>query len=252
MIAPLALAGCLFALWLLSLRLRDSSIIDLFWGPAFVLLAWLTLVDVDGPAAPRAWLVAGLVSAWGLRLGLYLTWRNHGRGEDPRYVAMRAQRGESWWWKSFFIVFGLQGVLAWVVSWPVRSAVAAPASAWSVLDVAGVGLVVVGVLFESLGDWQLARFKARPENKGRVMDQGLWRFTRHPNYFGDFVTWWGLGCFGLAVGAWWSLVGPVVMSVLLTKVSGKDLLEASLSKRPGYAEYVARTSGFFPWPPRGG
>jgi steroid 5-alpha reductase family enzyme len=154
-IAPLALAGCLVALWLISLKQRDSSLIDLFWGPAFGLIGWLT-----GPSHPRGFLVVGLVTLWGLRLGGYLAWRNLGRGEDKRYTAMREKHGAHWWWRSLFIVFGLQGVLAWVVSWPVRSAVLAPFEAWRASDVVGTALVIIGVAFESIGDWQLARFKA--------------------------------------------------------------------------------------------
>jgi steroid 5-alpha reductase family enzyme len=242
-IAAFALAGCLVALWLVSLRQRDSSLIDLFWGPAFGVIAWLT-----GPSHPRGFLVAGLVTAWGLRLGLYLAWRNLGHGEDKRYTAMRQKHGAHWWWRSLFIVFGLQGVLAWVVSWPVRSALLAPFEGWRPSDAMGTALVLIGVAFESLGDWQLARFKANPANRGRIMDQGLWRYTRHPNYFGDFVVWWGLGVIGWDPLA---LVGPLVMSVLLIRVSGKALLEQGMKDRPGFAEYAARTSGFFPWWPRG-
>lgn len=238
----LVLGVVLFALWGVSLQLKDSSIIDIAWGPAFVLVAWLSL-----SAAPHAFVVASLVSVWGLRLGLYLFWRNHGRGEDKRYVAMRKKHGASWWWKSAFIVFGLQGALVMIVSLPVRAAVSSPMADWGY---AGALLVVIGVAFESVGDWQLARFKANPDNKGKIMTTGLWSWTRHPNYFGDFVTWWGFGVFGLATGAWWTALGPIVMSVLLIRVSGKDLLEQDMMKRPGYAEYARATSGFFPRPPR--
>ncbi len=248
MIAPLALAGCLVALWLLSLKLHDSSLIDLFWGPAFAVVLWPEVLQHGAP--PRALLVAGLVTLWGVRLGAYLAWRNLGHGEDKRYTAMRAKHGAAWWWRSLFIVFGLQGVLVWVVSLPVRAVATAPMSDWGLSDVLGTTLVLTGVLFESLGDLQLARFKADPANKGKIMDRGLWRYTRHPNYFGDFVTWWGFGVFGLATGAWWTLLGPVVMSVLLTKVSGKDLLEQGMRGRPGYDDYLRRTSGFIPLPPK--
>ncbi len=242
MTALFSLAGVLLMLWGLSLWLKDSSIIDIFWGPAFVLVAW------ESASFNRdSLIVCSLVTLWGLRLGLYLYWRNHGRGEDKRYVAMRARHGESWWWKSLFIVFGLQGVLVWLVSMPVRAAVSQPFEVWGY---AGVPLVLAGVAFESIGDWQLARFKADAANKGRIMTTGLWRYTRHPNYFGDFLTWWGFGAFGLATGQWWTLAGPLVMSVLLIRVSGKDLLEQDMMKRPGYAEYAKATSGFIPMPPR--
>lgn len=243
----IALAACLLVLWLVSLRLRDSSIIDLFWGPAFSVVAWPEVIAHG--STPRALLVAGLVSAWGLRLGAYLAWRNLGHGEDKRYAAMRASHGPAWWWRSAFVVFGLQGVLVWIVSSPVRAAVSASAGAFAWFDFVGTAMVVFGLVFESVGDWQLARFKARPENKGLIMRSGLWRFTRHPNYFGDFVVWWGLGVFGLGVGAWWTVVGPIIMSVLLVKVSGKDLLEAGMRGRPGFSEYAKATSGFVPWWP---
>ena len=248
MIALIALAGCMVALWLLSLRMKDSSIVDLFWGPAFAVVCWITVFDSG--VTPRAVLVAGLVTAWGMRLGIYLSWRNLGHGEDKRYTAMRKKHGDAWWWRSLFIVFGLQGVLVWIVSLPVRAAIQAPFADWSWTDLLASALVVIGVGFESIGDWQLAQFKKRPENKGTVMKSGLWRYTRHPNYFGDFVTWWGLGVFGVASGAWWTLAGPLVMSILLIKVSGKALLEKGMRGRPGFDEYEKATSGFFPWWPK--
>ena len=242
------LALCLLALWLLSLRLRDSSIIDLFWGPAFSVLYWPAALSHG--LTPRSTLVGALVSLWGLRLGAYLAWRNLGHGEDKRYTAMRKRHGPAWWWRSLFIVFGLQGLLAWLVSWPIRSVASAPEpTAWTAFDLVGTALVIFGVAFESIGDLQLARFK-RLTPRPPIMDRGLWRYTRHPNYFGDFVVWLGFGVFGLGTGAWWSLVGPLVMTVLLVQVSGKALLEQGMRDRPGYAEYVARTSGFFPWPPK--
>ncbi|MBX7097309.1 MAG: DUF1295 domain-containing protein [Myxococcaceae bacterium] len=247
-LAAIALLGCLTTLWLLSLALRDSSIVDIFWGPAFGLIAWVS-VAAHGPAGPRALLAAGLTTLWGLRLGAYLFWRNHRRPEDPRYTAMRRRHGESWWWKSYLIVFVLQGALAWVVSLPVQAAVAS-AGPLGLLDAAAAAVVLFGVGFESLGDLQLARFKASPEGKGALMTRGLWSWTRHPNYFGDFTTWWGLGLLGVAAGAPWTLLGPAVMAFLLMRVSGVPLLEKAMRGRPGYDDYVARTSAFFPRPPR--
>ena len=241
------IAGAMFALWLLSLKLRDSSIVDIFWGLGFVLVAWVTALT--GGAGPRGWPVVGLVTLWGLRLAGYLYWRNHARGEDPRYVAMRARHGAAWPVRSLFIVFGLQGTLLWIISLPVQWAIPSPAPLGP-LDAVGVCLVLLGVGFESLGDLQLARFKARAENKGKVMDQGLWRYTRHPNYFGDFVTWWGLFAFALGSGGWWTVVGPLVISTLLMRVSGVPLLEKGMAGRPGYAEYLRRTRAFFPGPRR--
>ena len=243
MIALATLAGCMVALWALSVRLRDSSIVDLFWGPAFAIVAWLSVFEFG--ATPRGLLVAGLVSGWGLRLGGYLAFRNLGHGEDKRYTAMRTKHGAAWWWRSLFIVFGLQGLLVWIVSWPVRIAIGSGFDGWSWVDFVATAMVILGVTFESIGDWQLARFKASPENKGKIMNRGLWRFTRHPNYFGDFVVWWGFGIFG----GWMGLAGPIVMSVLLMRVSGKALLEAGMKGRPGFDAYEKATSGFFPWWP---
>lgn len=241
-----ALAVAMLLLWLLSLGLRDSSIVDLFWGAGFVLTAWLALWN-EGVTS-RGLLVTGLVSLWGLRLAGYLTWRNHGRGEDPRYVAMRRRHGPAWWWRSFFIVFVLQGVLLWLISLPVQRAVRVPDFGW--LDLVATGLVLLGVGFESVGDLQLARFKANPANKGQLMTSGLWRYTRHPNYFGDAVVWWGLGLFGLASGAWWTIGSPALMTFLLVRVSGVSMLEGMMKDRPGYAEYVRATSAFIPMPPK--
>jgi steroid 5-alpha reductase family enzyme len=189
---------------------------------------------------------------WGGRLSAYLAWRNLGKGEDPRYVAMRARHGEKWPLRSLFQVFILQGALMFLVSLPIQVAQHAQTPpALGLADALGAGLVLLGVLIEGLGDLQLARFKAQPDNRGKVMDQGLWRYTRHPNYFGDFVVWWGLYVIALGTGsAWWTVVGPLVMSILLMRVSGVTLLEKSLKQRPGYAEYVRRTSPFFPRPPR--
>jgi steroid 5-alpha reductase family enzyme len=249
-LCAIAVFAALFALWLLSLRLRDSSIVDIFWGLGFVLVVWITLASV-GPVGPRAWLVAASTTLWGVRLAGYLVWRNIGKGEDARYAAMRRANGDAWPLRSLFIVFGLQGALMWIVSLPVQAAVRASGpEALGPLDLAGAALVVTGVLFEGVGDLQLARFKRDPANRGRVMDRGLWRYTRHPNYFGDFLVWWGLFAPAAASGAWWTAVGPALMSFLLLRVSGVTLLEKSMRKRPGYEDYVRRTSAFFPWPPR--
>lgn len=246
-----ALAVVLLALWGLSLALRDASIVDIFWGLGFVLIAWIAFAAGEGTPERRA-LVAGAATLWGVRLGAYLGWRNLGHGEDPRYQRMRAHHGERFPWVSLYTVFGLQGVLMWVVSQPLQVAQAIPGPPLGVFDGAGAALVVFGVAFETIGDVQLARFKADPENRGRVMDQGLWRYTRHPNYFGDAVTWWGIGLMACAVpGGFLALASPALMTFLLLRVSGVAHLERSLRKtRPGYEAYVARTSAFFPRPPR--
>ncbi len=194
-----------------------------------------------------------LVAVWGLRLALYLARRNFGHEEDRRYQKIRQRNEPGFTWKSLYLVFGLQAVLAWVISLPLLGAIAGDASPLGWLDYAGAALWLVGLYFEAVGDWQLTRFKADPANAGQVMDQGLWGLTRHPNYFGDFCVWWGFGLIALAAGAWWALLGPVLMSVLLLRVSGVTLLERDIGKRrPGYAEYIRRTNAFFPGPRRPG
>jgi steroid 5-alpha reductase family enzyme len=248
----LVLAGLFFGLWLVSLVVADASIVDIFWGMSFVVVAWVTALIAEGAEARRVLLVV-LVSVWGLRLSGYLAWRNLGKGEDYRYRAMRERYAPRFWIISLFVVFGLQAALSWVVSLPVQGGqVPADPDGLVLLDYVGIVVWATGLAFESIGDWQLARFKADPANQGEVMDRGLWRYTRHPNYFGDFLVWWGLYLVALAtVDAWWTVVGPLVMSVLLIRVSGAALLERSLHKRrPGYEDYVRRTSAFFPRRPR--
>lgn len=250
-LAAAAVPACaLVALWAVSLRLRDVSIVDVFWGPGFAAVAW-TAVAVAG-ATPRGLLAATLTSAWGLRLGLHLGRRRRGQGEDRRYAAMRAARGRRFAAESLVTVFLLQAALLWIVSLPLQAAAGRGAGEpLGVLDAAGALIALAGLAIEATADAQLARFLADPGSRGRVMDQGLWRWSRHPNYFGDFVVWWGLGLLGVAAGAAWTLVGPALMSVLLLRVSGVTLLEKTIGeRRPSYAAYAARTSTFFPCPPR--
>jgi steroid 5-alpha reductase family enzyme len=238
-IAAAALLVFMLTTWAVSLGLHDVSIVDAAWGLAFVLVAWIAVLFGDA----GLWLGV-LVSVWGLRLAGYIAHRKlRERREDPRYGAWRERWGARFPLVSLFNVFLLQGALVWVVSLPVQAA----GASFTWLAGAGAALWALGLFFEAVGDAQLARFKRDPANRGKVMDRGLWRYTRHPNYFGDFCVWWG---FWLMSGAWWTVIGPLVMTLLLTRVSGKDHLERSLSRRPGYAEYVARTSGFFPLPPR--
>lgn len=201
--------------------------------------------------SPRGYVAAILVTVWGLRLSTYLTWRNWGRGEDWRYSQMRARSRGSFEVKSLFTVFWLQGVAAWGVGLPVATAVRTgqPDSlGW--LD--GVGAVVwaVGFGFEAIGDFQLAQFRPDPSNRGRVLDHGLWRYTRHPNYFGDATQWWGLGLIGLAAGAWWSLLGPARMTFVLLRMTGVFETERHLRESRGaaYEDYIRRTSVFLPRP----
>jgi steroid 5-alpha reductase family enzyme len=247
-----AAVGAFVALWLASFALRDVSIVDVYWGPGFVVLALVAAATGAG-TEPRRTLVLVLTAAWGLRLGAHLLRRNRGRGEDFRYAAMRRRAGARFALTSLATVFLLQAGLMWTVSWPVQWAVAVPSPpALGGLDAAGVAVFAAGLVFEALGDLQLARFRADPANAGRVMDRGLWRWTRHPNYFGDACVWWGLWLVACAVpGGWRTIVGPALMTFLLRRVSGVPILERSLARRrPGYAEYVARTSAFVPLPPR--
>lgn len=250
--AAAAVLGGLTLLWGLSVARRDVGIVDIAWGPVFVIIAGVTAATRSEPLSGAHWLLAAMVSVWGLRLGIYLARRNLGHDEDRRYAAMRQARGPSFWWVSLGQVFWLQGLLALVISLPVQLALQEPAAALGPLHVIGGVVWLVGLGFEAIGDAQLARFLADPGNRGRVMDRGLWRYTRHPNYFGDFTVWWGYFAFALGCGApWWTAAGPALMSLLLMRVSGVTLLEKSIGKRRvGYEAYVRRTSAFFPWPPR--
>lgn len=250
-LAALAVAVLLLATWALSVRRRDASIVDPVWGPAFVLVALVAAVVGDGDPG-RRWLLAGLTAVWGLRLGVHLTLRKRGEPEeDRRYAAMRARKGDGFARWSLWAVFGTQGLLVLVVSLPLTIA-ADHGGALTAAVVPGVALFALGLAFEAIGDAQLKAFKADPSTSGQVMDRGLWRLTRHPNYFGDACVWWGLWLVALTAGAtWWTVVGPLVMTVLLVRVSGAALLERDIGeRRPGYAEYVRRTSGFVPLPPK--
>jgi steroid 5-alpha reductase family enzyme len=245
--------GAMLALWLVSLRLRDASLVDIWWGPGIGALGALAFTLSDGQG-PRRMLLLGMGLAWGVRLGGFLLWRNAGRGEDPRYQAMRRHWGPRFRWVSLGSVFGLQGVLQWWVSLPLQLGQLDPGPpALGALDAAGLALFTLGLGFESVGDLQLARFRRDPANAGRVMEHGLWRYTRHPNYFGDCLAHWGIFAVALATPyGWLGLLSPVLMTFLLLRVSGVALLERSIGKRrPEYAAYQRRTSAFLPLPPRG-
>lgn len=248
-------------LWLLSGLLKDAGIVDVWWGLGFAFLAWAVLLLTGGDTVHH-WVIVGLTSLWGLRLGGYLFYRNvlvHD-GEDRRYAAMRKKRPETFFWWSLVWVFSLQALILYIVALPLTAGqIAALDNEGGLRLIQWIGIVLfaVGLIFETVGDWQLTAFKADPANAGKVLDTGLWAWTRHPNYFGDAVVWWGL--FLVAVGAaeplwpgiWWTVIGPVLMTFFLMNVSGVPLLERGMKKtRPDYADYVARTSAFFPWPPK--
>jgi len=233
--------------WGISVAKRDVSIVDSVWGIFFLVAAILYTVILPVPG-PRAALVLVLVALWAIRLSGYITWRSWGEPEDHRYQAIRARNEPNFAAKSLYLVFALQAVLAWIVSLPLHAAIGSAASL-NLLDYVGVAIWGFGFLFESIGDFQLARFKKNPKNRGKVMDKGLWRYTRHPNYFGEFCLWWGFYVIAAAGGGWWSIVSPLLISILLMKVSGVTMLEKDIGKRrPKYRDYIARTPTFFPGP----
>jgi steroid 5-alpha reductase family enzyme len=241
--------------WLASLQRDDVSLVDRMWPLMICTGALVCFAHLPAGAVRATWMLV-LVLAWGLRLCVYITRRNWGHGEDRRYQQIRARNQPNFRFKSLYLVFALQAVLAWVVAAPFLVGMPA-AAALNAVDAIGIALAAFGVVFEAVGDAQMARFKADPAHREQVMDRGLWRYTRHPNYFGEACVWWGLwlvAVAGAGIGsAWWSAVSPLLMTVLLLKVSGVSLLEKDIGeRRPAYRDYVARTNAFVPGPPRGG
>ena len=246
----IAIAGLMLIVWAVSVAIKNASIIDLIWGLGFAIVACCSYITVEQPSG-RKLLLAILTTVWGLRLSTYLTWRNVGKGEDYRYVEMRKRHGSKFWIVSLFTVFILQGLIMWIVSLPVQlGSFNAARSGVNPIDAIGIVIWTIGLFFETVGDFQLARFKSDPANKGHVMNKGLWRYTRHPNYFGDFMIWWGIYIVSIASGTgYWTIIGPILMSFFLMRVSGVKLLEKSLANtKEGFAEYQRRTSAFFPMP----
>lgn len=239
------------ATWALSIRAEDASFADIAWGLCFVAIAWTCVLVGDG-AGDRSTLIAVLVSAWGLRLATYIGRRHD--GEDRRYAAMRDKYGSvAFARRSLLSVFGLQAAVAWFVSLPIQVEAADPTpGGLGGLALVGGAVCVAGFAIETTADLQLARFLRRPDSGEAVMDEGLWGLSRHPNYFGDALFWWGVWLIALESGsAWWTAIGPAAMTFLLLRVSGVTLTEKTIaSRRPGYREYVERTSAFVPLPPR--
>jgi steroid 5-alpha reductase family enzyme len=236
-------------LWLVSLLLRNASIADIFWGFGFVLVSWLTFFRADGYVG-RKLLICLLVTIWGLRLSIHIARRNYGQPEDRRYKAWRAEHGKDFWWVSLFTVFGIQGVLLWLISLVTQAGQLSripDRMVW--LDMLGLLLWLVGFYFEAVGDLQLSRFRSDPQNRGRVMQTGLWSYSRHPNYFGETLIWWGLFLITLSTPmSLWTILSPITITFLLLKVSGVTLLEKTIvDSRPEYREYKKRTNAFFPW-----
>jgi steroid 5-alpha reductase family enzyme len=245
----IVIAAVAVGTWGVSLYLRNVAIVDSVWSLLFALAAY-SYTFAAPQIGPRALLVLGLVTLWSLRLSIYITWRNWGHGEDRRYQAIRARNEPYFAFKSLYLIFAFQALLASVISLPLLGAILNPGPLRT-LDFAGAAIWLVGFIFEAGGDWQLALFKAGASSQGKVMDKGFWRYTRHPNYFGDFCVWWGFYLVALAAGAWWSAIGPLVMSVLLMRVSGVTLLEKDIGeRRADYADYIRRTNAFFPGPPK--
>ena len=239
-----------FAGWLVSLAKRDVSIVDTLWPLLFLVAVAVYAMAASAHLERRGVLVLILALIWALRLSIYITWRNHGKPEDHRYAAMRMRNEPGFAWKSLYLVFGLQALLAWIITAPLALTLSGRTPlTW--VDAAGVALWLIGFTFETIGDAQLTRFKADPANREKVMEQGLWRYTRHPNYFGEACVWWGYWLIAVAAGGAWTVFAPLLMTVLLLKVSGVALLEKDIGlRRPAYRDYIERTNAFFPGPQR--
>ena len=249
------LVGCFVLLWAICLKTRDVTPVDSFWALGMVVMALSTFALADGQP-DRKRLLLGLCALWGLRLGGYMIWRWRHHGTDRRYAALlgkaEAQRGWSFAKASALLVFATQAPLLFIVCLPVQLGQYAKTPPLGTLAVVGAALTVFGVAFEATGDAQLVRFKADPANAGKVMDRGLWRYTRHPNYFGDACAWWGIYLVAAETGVGrWAIVGPILLTWTLMKWSGAPTVEGKMKRtKPDYAGYVARTSGFVPWWPK--
>lgn len=240
------------SLWIISVFLTNVSIVDPFWGMSYVLAGIWYYLQTDGFEI-RKQIVLALVIIWGLRLSIYLMWRNFGKGEDFRYKQFRKDYGEKrYWWVSFFQTFLLQGILAWFISAPLLAAMYySNNSALGIFDYLAIIIWIIGFTFEAGGDFQMARFKSKSTNKGKVLNKGFWKYTRHPNYFGDATVWWAYGLFSIAAGAYIPILGSILMTFLIIRVSGVMLLERSLKdKKPEYQDYIRKTSAFIPWFPK--
>jgi steroid 5-alpha reductase family enzyme len=237
------------AAWAVCTARRNAGLVDIFWSLFFV-TGMAVYASLGGGRGLRATILVGLVVAWALRLAGHLALRNWNAPEDRRYREIRARNEPGFAWKSLYLVFGLQAVLAWIVSAPLAAALSS-AEPLRALGIVGAGIALFGMAFEAIADAQLASFKADPAAGTKVMDRGLWRFSRHPNYFGEFCTWWGFYLVAADGGGAWTIFSPLLMSLLLLRVSGVTLLEKDIAgRRPGYREYVARTNEFFPGPRR--
>ncbi len=239
-------------LWIWSVFIKNVSIVDIFWGIGFVVVNAF-YVFMAGELNPRKILILVLVSIWGLRLAIYLAYRNIGKGEDFRYQEFRHKYGtERYWWFSYFQTFLLQGILIMIISFPLLGiSMSNHSGNLNLLDYAGILIWLIGFTFEAGSDFQLSRFKRDDKNTGKVLNTGFWKYTRHPNYFGDSAVWWAYALLSIAAGSYWQIIGSVVMTLLIIKVSGVALLENTLNKsKPQYRTYIQKTNSFFPWFPK--
>ena len=241
--------GTMLLAWFISVLKKDAGVTDIFWGLGFVFIAWVSFLLGDGYVM-RGLLLALLTSIWGLRLTIHILIRNWGQPEDRRYQAFRKRYGDHFWYKSLYTVFGLQAVLMWIISLVVQTGVISylpDQLTW--LDMLGILVWVFGFLFEAVADLQLSRFKGDPENQGKVMEKGLWAFSRHLNYFGESLIWWGIFLITLSTPrSFWTIISPILITFLLLRVSGVRMLERTITKRrPEYEAYIRNTSAFIPW-----
>ena len=237
-------------LWIASRIKKDVGIVDSFWSLMILAAGLCFLFFSETKITERNGIVLLLLSVWAIRLAVHITWRNWGQEEDSRYQAIRKNNQPNFEFKSLYIVFLLQAFLAVIVALPLMS-IFNSNNELNNLDYIALMFWITGMFFETVGDLQLARFKASKRTQGKVLDSGLWRYSRHPNYFGEFCIWWGFFLFAVASGHWWSIVSPLLMTILLLKVSGVSLLESTIAeRRPEYASYRKTTNAFFPWFPK--
>jgi steroid 5-alpha reductase family enzyme len=249
-IAATVVLAAMTCVFLLALVLKDNSIVDIAYGMVFTAAAWVLTAGL-GSAHPRQALLLFMVTAWGLRLAIHLFVRKRGKGEDFRYRAWREQWGRTFIVRSYFQIYILQGLVILIVASPVIAGITRPGGPLGILDLAGAAVWFTGLYFEAVGDWQLMRFKADPMNRGRIITTGLWRYTRHPNYFGEALLWWGFYIVALgSPGAWWTIISPLTIDFLLLKVSGIPMLEKRYKGNPEFEDYKKRTSPLIPWFPK--
>lgn len=243
---------CYMTIWfVIAVLKKDNSIADVAWGLGFMLLAWFTYFYTDAETI-RQLVMNVCISAWAIRLSGYIYQRNALKaGEDFRYAAWRKDWGKNWLWRSYLQVFLLQGFFMLLIVLPVLIAANSTQNSWNYINTLGLFVFTAGFLFEAIADFQLAHFKADVQNKGKIMTTGLWHYTRHPNYFGEAVLWWGIFLMVVPVENWyWALISPVLITYLLTRVSGVPMLENKYRNNPQFAAYAKQTSAFIPWWPK--